>query len=261
MVTEALVERRIDEGSERVIKGGEKMIRLLKSNDFDVTAACMIRRSESGIWYLHIVSKIVEEKGLFDSYLELIRLTGSDFPPTNSEFEVTLMNENTPLARKIQEWVRDRPGRLFALSDPSEYVLTDVDEVYPYSQDSWERLAVMVTYRRDGETNRWTAKPKIQGLHKNLKPKGAVAYTSTARREGEAGENETRASVLVLVEIDPQLDRTQTLDNPVIQKMLADQALPMADEFFRYRHPDAEIEHERDQATDLSPECSPVGAT
>ena len=83
-------------------------------------------------------------------------------------------------------------------------------------------------------------------LYRNTKAKGAVSY-STASWEAENEADQRLANIGVWVEIDPRFDRPEYLDSPELRQMTAEQARTMADELFKFHHPDAVIEHDRDE--------------
>jgi hypothetical protein len=160
--------------------------------------------------------------------------------------DITLLNVQNSIARAVIE-VRERyPAPL-----PTHYQgkwLGDlaIKGAYIYPEIVPPRLSFTVTYRRNGTTNNWTATVQRGQWHRDLRAKGAISY-STARWEGETEADQRFANVSVLVEIDPRFDHPSILDSPDLKRMTADQARRMADEMFRSHHPDAVIEHDREE--------------
>lgn len=109
--------------------------------------------------------------------------------------------------------------------------LKDFSREIVESSSSGSRVEFIVTYTRLGTSRLWRATVKRGRVYQGMKAKGAVAYT-TARREGEAQEDEKQGIVTVFLE-------TSTGDADA--RMIAE-ARHLADGMFVRLHPDAQIE-------------------
>jgi hypothetical protein len=116
------------------------------------------------------------------------------------------------------------------------------EEVYAYPAYEPLRQSFTVSYVRQDGTNHWQARTTPNELHRNVRIKGAVAY-STARYAGETQEDEKHASVTVLLEIGPRFDDLGILGDPNVRSVMVTQAREEANELFRSYHPDAVVEH------------------
>jgi hypothetical protein len=117
-----------------------------------------------------------------------------------------------------------------------------IEEAYIYPKPEIPvRPSFIVTYRQEGDSNRWLATTKKDQLYRSLRPNGAVSY-SKAQWLGDGPEK--LAHVYVLVEVDPLLDEKTIATNPVILTTLADQARSMTDEMFISKNTDSILEHQ-----------------
>jgi hypothetical protein len=244
MATELLVSVQIDEG--------ERLIRQLLLDGFEVAVAFWVRTSDEGLWHLYIASPSTDAQRIGEAYrrvyASLSRIPGSSISPS----DIKLISDRNPIARDAAQ-VRDRyPAKTPTRYQGNKLGDLSIGEAYIYSppdpEKIWLRHSFSVKYVRDGETNNWRATVNRGELYRGIKAKGAVSYTSFLFT-GEQPEDQNFAIVNVLVEVDPKLDEESILDHPGIIRMLAEQAGKLADEWFRSRHPDAIItHHEEDNA-------------
>jgi len=99
-----------------------------------------------------------------------------------------------------------------------------------------------VVYSRIKKTDSWTARTKPGNLHKGVKAKGAVGYT-TGKWEGEREGDENHAIVTVFVECDQPMCDSHSRVRPTAWPAMTATARRLADRMFLSRHPDAVIEH------------------
>jgi hypothetical protein len=236
MDTDPLVEEQIEDG--------RKLVNLLGERDFDVTAACWTKTSEEGIWFLYIASKQVDRAGLREAYGDVFNTLRSISDPYVSSSEISLVGNESSIAKDLVELARKSTGWVANRSFPLKLGQMSVDAVYIYPPPVSLRLMVNVRYRRKALSNSWTATTKRGELYRGMKAKGAVTYT-TAHWEGERADDPTSATVGVLLEIDPRFDDKEAWDDPGVWQILESQARAVADEMFKARHPDAVIvDHE-----------------
>jgi hypothetical protein len=234
MAQELLVDAQIDDG--------QRIIDQFLADGLDVAVAFWAESNE-GLWRLYIASPAFDDRkpgaaasAVYDSLSKLPDLT------IEPALDIRTINDQNPMARdalKIagrpgkKEGIRYRGGRLGDLP---------IEEAYIYPKPEIPvRQAFIVTYKRQKDRDHWLATTRKAEFCRNLRPKGAVSY-STAQWLG--GKEEDFAHVYVLVEIDPLLDERTIAANPVILITLTEQARAMADEMFKTKHPNAKIEHD-----------------
>ena len=81
------------------IGDGEKLVKELVRNRFDVTAAFWAKTSEEGSWFLYIVSKAVDELGLRKAYRLLNDIVGKTPDLGLSPLNVKLIGVSNPIAK------------------------------------------------------------------------------------------------------------------------------------------------------------------
>lgn len=148
--------------------------------------------------------EVIENRGPFGVYGDQVYLV-----------RTTLDSEGT-VAIEVQE------------QDLEEAAAADEHEGSP-----GPRRAYRVTYVRQQKSNKWMAKVTRGRIHKGLRVKGAVAYTSS-RWEGETRDDEKRAVVAVFLE--PHEDESE-------RERLAE-VRRLSDHMFMQKHPEAIIDHE-----------------
>ncbi len=232
MGTETLVDNQIEDG--------RKLLNLLVERGFEVTVAGWARRLDDGIWNLYVATKRVDDDGLFAAYMEFNRIFRLTSDAWVSDSDITLIGKESPIAKDLAELARKYTGWVAIRSYRLKLGPMAVDAVYVYPPPISLRQLYSVRYRRNDEANSWRATTKRGELFRNMKAKGAVAYT-TGFWEGESKEDQTSATVTVLLEIDPRFDDKDALDDPGVWQVLESQARMIADEMFKTRHPDALI--------------------
>jgi hypothetical protein len=234
MAEELLVDDQID--------GGQMTIDRFLEDGLDVAVAFWIKTDE-GFWRLYIASPFFDDRKPGENYLK-VRESLRKVPDPEVQFwPIYLINDQNPAARdalKIaghpgkKEGIRYRGPRLGDLP---------IEEAYIYPRPRIPvRQAFIVTYKREDRSNRWSATTERKEISRNLRPKGALAYS---KAQGLGEQADRFAHVYVLVEVDPLLDERTIATNPVILQTLADQARSMADEMFKSKNPDAIIEHQK----------------
>src|SRR5713226_7505744 len=98
MDTDTLVENQIDDG--------RKLVAQLFRNNCDVTAACWVKTSEEGRWFLYIASTAVDEKGPTAAYREVYGVLRSMELQGISMFDVKLISPTNPIARDVLDILR-----------------------------------------------------------------------------------------------------------------------------------------------------------
>ena len=104
------------------------------------------------------------------------------------------------------------------------------------------RQSFLVTYVRQGDSNKWLATTQRKEFYRGLTAKGVVSY-STAFWEGEKPGDQKFAHIYVMLKIDPEQDERQIFADRSLFMTLAIQARTLADEAFTQRVPSAEILH------------------
>ena len=230
MDTNGLVTRRIEDG--------RKFINLLSARGFDVAAACWVRTSEDSVWILYISSPRVDGWKLADAYREAYGILQTLEGSMISASEVKLIGEKNPITTEILEVSRRYPDTFVDSSILRRTGSVMIEEAYIYGPTQTLRQEYSVRYVRQGQTNKWKSTAERGSMLKEVKAKGAVAYTS-GRWEGQTPDAEKFALVSVLLELDPRCDDR----SPGVWQVLTHQAGLAADEMFRSRHPEALIEH------------------
>ena len=94
MDTDALVINQLDDG--------QKLIDHLLASGFEVTAACWLKTSNDGKWFLYIASPIVDAEGITMAYRRLNPLVRAMPEPFWIDpFEIKLIGSSHPIARDV----------------------------------------------------------------------------------------------------------------------------------------------------------------
>jgi hypothetical protein len=84
------------------IMDGQRLVELLANEGFSVTAACWLKTSEDGQWFLYLASPVVDEEGPLKAYRRvhplIRRMSNSCIDP----FEVKLIGTNDPIAEALR---------------------------------------------------------------------------------------------------------------------------------------------------------------
>lgn len=224
------------------IDGGQMAIDQLLMDGIDVTVAFWAKPHERS-WRMYIASPAFDDRKPGENYLAIRDSLSRVANPEVRFWPINLINDQNPMAcdaLKIagrpgkEEGIRYRGTRLGDLPIEEAYI-------YPRPQIP-VRQAFIVTYKREDSSNRWSATTERKEISRNLRPKGALAYS---KAQGLGEQADRFAHVYVLVEVDPLLDERTIATNPVILQTLADQARSLADEMFKSKNPDAMIEHQK----------------
>jgi hypothetical protein len=88
-----LVDRRIDDG--------QRLVQELLRDNFDVTAAFWLKKSEEDWWHLYVASKVVDERGPLEAYravqAKLQQLSGT----TVSLTDVKVIGASNPITKDV----------------------------------------------------------------------------------------------------------------------------------------------------------------
>ena len=99
----ALVNQQIDEG--------RKLLDALRTDGFEVSAACWMQAAEDEQWYLYFASPHVDKQGIGDAYRMVHTLIrGLPTPIGVDPFEVRLVTATDPLVVAINEVYRRNPA-------------------------------------------------------------------------------------------------------------------------------------------------------
>jgi hypothetical protein len=235
MDTELLVENQIDDG--------QLLIEQLIKDGFDVSVALWVKTSEEGLWYLIIASPEVAEQSLSDAYQTLYSSLDKLSASSISYSDVKLMTDSNAVSRAAIE-LRDRlPARIPTRIRDRRLGTLTAREGYIYQKIMVPlRQSFLVSYVRQGDSNKWLATTQRKEFYRGLKSTGVASY-STALWHGDKPEDQKFALIYVLVEVDSELDEKTLLANSNLLVALAEQARTLADAMFRQKYPDAEIEN------------------
>lgn len=106
MAEETLVDRKVEDG--------QKLIQELRCKGFDVSVAGWVQE-ESGLWYLYLGSKIVDDKGSFDAYKVLNQVLRQINNCGIDPFEIKLIGTEHPLSKEILDLHHRYPAPLHTL--------------------------------------------------------------------------------------------------------------------------------------------------
>jgi len=126
------------------------------------------------------------------------------------------------------------------LEPAPEIATAEVARKNGFSTQNWPRQTFQVTYVRSNQANGWGASVKPTLRLRGVTSSGAVA-AATVRRPSESPDDDPFEIVTVLLEYDPRLDDPHS-DTHVWSSLTAD-ALRLADEMFKARHPKAAVGH------------------
>lgn len=238
MDTITLVEEQIDDG--------QRLIDRLSQQNIPVEMACWVKPVDEDRWSLYIAASLVDEKGAAGAYREVYRVLRSLQNCWVTDSDVKLIGLSDQITKDVLDIRKRFPGRSPTRSRRPRLGNLAVEETYVYplagQDDRWPRLSLTISYVRNGETNQWRARTKVEEICRGINVKGAVGY-STALWEGEKQEDVKHASVAVLLEVDPKNEDSITRGDTQLLRILIKQANTMADEMFKRHHPDAVVVH------------------
>jgi len=233
MDTELLVTSQIEEG--------QRLVEQLVRDGFDVEVAFWVKTSEEGLWHLFIASPLVDAEKLGEAYRKAYASMNKIPEIGISPVDITLVSSKNPIAQDAVAMRGRHPGSIPTSFHARRLGGLSVKEAYIYPPLVRFRLSFSVAYHRVEKSNTWKAKTKREALFRDIKAKGAVAY-STGRWEGEKAEDADHATVSVLLEVDPEFVDESLRIQPNVWEMVTNQAKEIADHMFKARHPDAVIE-------------------
>ena len=147
-----LVEMQIDDG--------KRLIHRLIDEGIGVSAACWVKESESGWWYLYLATPLVGETGAtrpayrrVNDVIRALEKEGFGISP----LEVKLIGPDDPIAKDVIA-VRDRnPVRSPIWFRGNRLGELGVEEAYIYPPRIGMRRVFVFEYRRKGQTTHWDA--------------------------------------------------------------------------------------------------------
>jgi len=229
---------------DELIDDGWKLIDRLIEENIPLIMACWVKPVENDRWSLCIATPLLDEKGAARAYREVYRVLGSLGNLWVTDSDIKLVGKDDPITRDVLGIKRRFSVNLPTRSKRPQLGNLAVEETYVYPATEYEkkplRQSFMVNYLRIGNTNEWRAKTTREEVISGAQTKGAVGY-STAHWEGETSGNVKHATVLVLVEIDPNFEKSDIEHDHELFFALTKQANLTADQMFRQHHPDAVI--------------------
>jgi hypothetical protein len=124
MDTVTLVNDQIDDGA--------RLLAALSENGFSVVAACWVKTSEEGRWFLYIASDAVEQAKLAAAYRQVYALLESLPTSGISMSEIKLIGRSNPITKDVLDLQRRYPGQLPTRSRRIQLGEIATDEVYIY---------------------------------------------------------------------------------------------------------------------------------
>ncbi|HWE37321.1 MAG TPA: hypothetical protein VG406_12205 [Isosphaeraceae bacterium] len=242
MDTTVLVDEQIDR-----IEAGRELLRRLGASGFDVAAAGWVKESESGRWYLYIVSPVVDECGPLAAYRRVDEGLSAGRDGGISLTDIKLVGNEESIAKDLIKYRSSHSWAYPLQCWPGVLGPTAVEELFLYPSplpeslpaSAGRRMVFEVDYRRRDGTNRWQSTARLLFMHDNLATRGAIG----PRREDDGHE-----TAVVFEEVDPDLDRSRYDQSPRVRERILNQARARADRVFMVNHPDAVIEHVGDAA-------------
>jgi hypothetical protein len=236
MDTELLVDNQIADG--------QSLIEQLIKDNFRVSAAFWVKSTEEGSWQLYIASPDVDSTKPNEAYQKVYYSLDSISDSTISTVDINLLNSENPAAKAAvvqRNRARAKKGLKYYGKRLGNLAVKDA-YIYPELEIPL-RQSFLVTYVRQGQTNKWNATTRKKEFYRGHQALGAVSY-STAQWLGDEKEDENFAHVYVMVEVSSGVDESAIIANPVMMIHLGEQAQLTADELFKGKHPDATVVHE-----------------
>jgi hypothetical protein len=117
------------------IRDGQRLIDHLAANGIPVTAACWMKESDGGLWYLYLATPLVnDDAGTTPAYHRINAVIRSLPEPLGfSPFQIKAVSSAGPVAQAILEYQRRYPVRYpLAYGGPSlGGVSIDAGHIYP----------------------------------------------------------------------------------------------------------------------------------
>jgi hypothetical protein len=101
---------------------------------FPVRAAFWLKRSETGLWHLCIVSDVITDENFDRAYAEVIRLADELQDPAFNALRVKVLWPQKPLAQAVLEARQRYPGKAPIHLSNTFFGGVDAEEVYIYGQ-------------------------------------------------------------------------------------------------------------------------------
>jgi hypothetical protein len=153
------------------LEDGHKLISQLVRNNFDVTASAWICPSEEGRWYLYVVSRTVDEKGLAVAYREAYATLRSLTEISLSVSEVKLIGPANPIAADVLEIQR-------------RHAIARVPIRYHGPQLG--RIAIDEAYIYPPPITTWTAEEVVHKILDLMKRRGKLRPSTITLRDGSS---------------------------------------------------------------------------
>ncbi|SIO62656.1 hypothetical protein SAMN05444166_7111 [Singulisphaera sp. GP187] len=130
MDSNALVEFQID--------AGQRLIRQLVQDEFEVRAAFWVKTTEEGLWFLYISTPLIEQRGLAEAYrglqASLQRLQGIPL----SLSDIKLIGGTNPITRDVLSILSRHPSRLALRYGGKQLGSMTIEEAYVYPEHFYE---------------------------------------------------------------------------------------------------------------------------
>jgi hypothetical protein len=236
MDTDVLVDGQIAEG--------EALLEQLIKDNFDVSVAFWVRITPDAIWHLYLGSPQFDPVKSAESYRKVYSSLESIAPITISNIDINIISDKSPIAVAAIK-IRDQ----FPSSSPTKYfgkrlATLPIQEAYIYQKIEVPiRQSFTVSYVRHENPDEWRATVRINEFYRGISAMGAISYSQPFGLSPEA-EGPKVALVYVMVEVGSGIDEATIFNHPVMRLKLANQAITLADEEFKRRHPNARIVHE-----------------
>jgi len=126
----------MDQGTlvESQIDDAEKLIARLAENGVVVAAACWMKESDGGLWYLYLVTPLVtEEEGKRPAYMRINAVIRAMPHPLHIDpFQIKVVGLSSSVAQTIFDFQRRQAGRLPAWFQGASLGGVSIEAAYIY---------------------------------------------------------------------------------------------------------------------------------
>jgi hypothetical protein len=145
---------------ETQIQNVKRLIDRLVGQGVPVTAACWVKESESGQWFLYFATALVGENGATKSAYRRVNAVIREIQKEGfwiDPLEVKLIGPDDPIAKAMVS-VRDRnPGRFPSWFRGNRLGSVATEEAYIYPPRMDGQWVYVFEYQRQGQTTHWDA--------------------------------------------------------------------------------------------------------
>jgi hypothetical protein len=119
---------------ESQIKEGQKLIDLLAENGIAVTAACWMKESDGGTWYLYLATPLVRKDGRRKpAYTRIDAVIDALPQPLDIDFfQIKVVGPSEPIAQAIREVQRRFVGKRGGWYDGGSLADVEIEGAYIY---------------------------------------------------------------------------------------------------------------------------------